>query len=138
MGPFVFEIKKDFRKSASGILPTKLVRQPSPCSLISNSKYSTIAEPYDLSHEIVESSEDDGNKANSERNVLSDGDTMNFDISEEDKSDDGNLDSTEENQDSQARWTPDVDYGMINDFNKAQRNRNEGLFEEGLNKLLSQ
>ncbi|MBW0531992.1 hypothetical protein O181_071707 [Austropuccinia psidii MF-1] len=77
-------------------------------------------EPFDLSHEIVESSEDDGHKADSERNVLSAGDTINFDISEEDKRDDGNLKATGENQYSQARCTPDVYYGIINDFNKAQ------------------
>ncbi|MBW0493839.1 hypothetical protein O181_033554, partial [Austropuccinia psidii MF-1] len=92
-----------------------------------------VTEPYDLSHEIVESSEDDDDEDDSERNELSDGDIIDLDSSEEDESDDGNVENTEENQDSQVRWTPDVDEEMVDAFNQPQRNGPEDFFEEGFN-----
>ncbi|MBW0532242.1 hypothetical protein O181_071957 [Austropuccinia psidii MF-1] len=76
-----------------------------------------VTEPYDLSHEIVESSEYDDEKDDSERNELSDRDLNYLDSLQEDKSDHGNVEDTEENQDSQVRWTPDVADKMVDAFN---------------------
>ncbi|MBW0552475.1 hypothetical protein O181_092190, partial [Austropuccinia psidii MF-1] len=93
------------------------------CDKAFNKKFwHVVTEPYDLSHEVVESSEDDDDKDDSAINELSDGDIIDLHSLEEDESDDGNLEDTKENQDSQVRWTPDVDDEMVEDF-----------FEEGFN-----
>ncbi|MBW0564981.1 hypothetical protein O181_104696 [Austropuccinia psidii MF-1] len=102
------------------------------CDKAFNEKFwHVVTEPYDLSHEIVESSEDDNDKDDSERNELSDGDIIDLYSLEEYESDDVNVENTKENQDSQVRWTPDVDDKMVDAFNQPQRNRPEDFFKEG-------
>ncbi|MBW0499890.1 hypothetical protein O181_039605 [Austropuccinia psidii MF-1] len=96
-----------------------------------------VTQPYYLYPEIVESSEDDDDKTDSEINDLSDKEIIESDSSEEDESYDGNQEAKEGNQNSQFIWTPYVYYKKVDSFNK-KNNGHEYSFEEVFNERVGQ
>ncbi|MBW0539232.1 hypothetical protein O181_078947 [Austropuccinia psidii MF-1] len=107
-----------------------------------NKKYwDLVTEPYDLSHEIAESSEEEDEETESESNDLMDGDSLDLEDSDENQSDDDRAEgddqyNKEKNTQSQHTWTQDVDDEMVDDFEVGTSNQHNAFFEDDLDETV--
>ncbi|MBW0483425.1 hypothetical protein O181_023140 [Austropuccinia psidii MF-1] len=103
-----------------------------------NDKYwELVTQPYDLSHELDESSDDEEIGNDSESNEFSDGDLVDFENSESGESDEGKENNNEKfihqnRRAEEVRWTADVDDEMVDDFDRPSNERSNAFFEEQL------
>ncbi|MBW0484032.1 hypothetical protein O181_023747 [Austropuccinia psidii MF-1] len=103
-----------------------------------NKKYwDLVTEPYDLSHEIPDSSEEEDEETESESNALMDGDSLDLEYSDENKSnnnrEEGNDQyNNEKNTQSKHTWTQDGDDEMVDDFGVGTSNPQNAFFKDDL------
>ncbi|MBW0467501.1 hypothetical protein O181_007216 [Austropuccinia psidii MF-1] len=102
-----------------------------------NETYWEVAtQPYDISHEGAESSDNDDDE-NSEENEYSDGDIIDLGSGESDESSEVEGEINEANNDQgahegRARWTKEVDEEMTDAFDQQPRQVGHTFFKEQL------
>ncbi|MBW0465281.1 hypothetical protein O181_004996 [Austropuccinia psidii MF-1] len=103
-----------------------------------NDKYlESVTQPYNLSHELDESSENEEVDDDTEINEFSDGDILDFENSESGESD---KESKRDNEEfihqhgggEQVRWTADVEKEMVDDFDRTSKQSSNAFFQEKL------
>ncbi|MBW0586359.1 hypothetical protein O181_126074 [Austropuccinia psidii MF-1] len=100
-----------------------------------------VTEPYDLSHEIAESSKEEDEETETESNALMDGDSVDLKYSNENQSDDDRAEgndqyTNEKNTQSQHTWTQEIDDEMVDDFGVGTSNQHNAFFKDDLGETI--